>query len=132
MVTTSRLVSLDVVRSEGTDLIHPTGWLQVVARAARGGPPYWAKGIHQSRHPSGEFAAPLDVWARFALRGSTPDGPPITCLTLAVRFRVTVPADRRVTVGAAEVELLPDASEMFRCHTNAPGLRDRPGAFSRR
>src|SRR4051794_36612157 len=39
MVTTSRLVSLDAVGSEGTDLIHLTGWLQVVARATMGAPP---------------------------------------------------------------------------------------------
>ena len=39
MVTTSRLVSLDAVGSEGTDLIHLTGWLQVAARAATGGLP---------------------------------------------------------------------------------------------
>jgi hypothetical protein len=39
MVTTSRLVSLDAVGSEGTDLIHLTGWLQVVARTGMGGPP---------------------------------------------------------------------------------------------
>lgn len=39
MVTTSRLVSLDAVGSEGTDLIHLTGSLQVVARATMGEPP---------------------------------------------------------------------------------------------
>lgn len=39
MVTASRLVSLDAVRSERADLIHLTGWLQVVAPTAMGEPP---------------------------------------------------------------------------------------------
>jgi hypothetical protein len=39
MVTTSRLVSLDAVGSEGTDLIHLTGSLPVVARTTMGEPP---------------------------------------------------------------------------------------------
>src|SRR5947209_14528779 len=39
MVTTSRLVSLDAVESEGADLIHLSGSLQVVARATMGEPP---------------------------------------------------------------------------------------------
>jgi hypothetical protein len=136
MVTTNRLVSLDVVGREGKDLIHLTGPLQVVARVAMDGadglPPalelrfdaarvrgvglksgarYWANGLHQSRHPSGEFAAPFDVWARFELQGCAPDGPTIPCLTLAVRFRVTVPADGRVMVEAANVELRPEARD---------------------
>lgn len=44
MVTTSRFVALDAVRSEGTDLIPLTGWLQVVARTAMGEPPPGASG----------------------------------------------------------------------------------------
>jgi hypothetical protein len=39
MVTTSRLVPLDAVLSDGTDRIHLTGWLPVVARTAMRGPP---------------------------------------------------------------------------------------------
>ena len=136
MVTTNRLVSLDAVGREGTDLIHLTGPLQVVARAAMdrpdGLPPeielridaarvrgvglktgarYWAKGVHQSRHAPGEVAAPLDVLARFELLGCAPDGRQPIRLTLMVRFRVTVPVDGRVRVEASEVELLPDSSD---------------------
>lgn len=39
MITTSRLISLDTVGSNGTEPVHLTGSLQVVARAAMGGPP---------------------------------------------------------------------------------------------
>ena len=139
MVTTSRLVSLDAVASEGADLIHLTGSLQVVARATMGGPPpgapigasvpvqvdlrfdatrvrgvglktgarYWVEGLHQSRHQPGEFSAPFDVVSRFELRGCAPDGPQPTQLILAVRFRVTVTGDGRVTVTAGDMEFLP-------------------------
>jgi hypothetical protein len=134
MITTNRLVSLDAVGRHGTDLIHLTGSVQIVAHALMdqpGGVPvqvdlrfdaarmrgvglktgarYWANGLHQSRHSCREFASPLDVWARFELLGWAPEGSPITCLTLAVRFRVTVPADSRVMVEALDVELLPEA-----------------------
>src|SRR5690349_10145625 len=50
MVTTSQLVSLDAVRNDGTDLIHLTGPLQVVARTALGGPP-----------PGAPFRSPVPV-----------------------------------------------------------------------
>jgi hypothetical protein len=135
MVTTNRLISLDAVGREGNDLIHLTGPLQVVARVAmdggdgiagqvdlrfdaarvRGvglktGARYWANGVHQWQHQSAEFSTPFDVLTRFALLGAAPEGPPIPGLTLAVRFRVTVPADGRVMVEAADVELLPDVS----------------------
>jgi hypothetical protein len=133
MITTNRLVSLDAVVREGNDLIHLTGPLQVVARVAmdgadgiasrvdlrfdaarvggldlKTGARYWVEGVHQSRYPSGELSAPFDVIGRFELLGSTSnDPPPITGLTLAVCFRVTVPADGRVTVEAAGVEVRP-------------------------
>src|SRR5262249_11281452 len=86
MMTTSRLVSLDVVvpdRARG-ELIHLTGQVQVVARTAMDGPDsipaqvalrldaarvrgvglrsgarYWAQGLHQSRHPARELATPF-------------------------------------------------------------------------
>jgi hypothetical protein len=136
MVTTNRLISLDAVGREGNDLIHLTGPVQVVARAAidpsdgiatqvdlrfdaarvRGvglttGTRYWAEGVQQSSHQATEFSAPFDLVGRFELLGPAPEGPPITCLTLAVRFKVTVPADGRVTVEAADVELLSAASD---------------------
>jgi hypothetical protein len=132
MITTDRLVSLDAVGREGMDLIHFTGPLQVVARAATAPPDgiapqvelrvdaarvrgvdlktgarYWANGVHQSRHEPGEVAAPFDVQARFELLGCAPDGSQRRQLTLTVRFRVTVPTDGRVTVTAGAVELLP-------------------------
>jgi hypothetical protein len=132
MVTTSRLVLLDAVRREGEELIHLTGPLQVVARAAmdevagsacqvdlrfdaarvRGvglktGTRYWAEGLHQCRHQPEGLSAPLEVVGFFRLLCATPDAPQPTRLTLIVRFRVTVPADGRVTVAAEEVQLLP-------------------------
>jgi hypothetical protein len=135
MITTNRLVSLDAVGREGNDLIHLTGPLQMVARVAmdgadgiasrvdlrfdaarvRGvglktGARYWVEGIHQSRHPSRELSNPFEVIGRFNLLGSSSDDSPPTRLTLTVRFRVTVPADGRVTVEASDVELLPDSS----------------------
>jgi hypothetical protein len=133
-MTTSQLISLDTVRPNGADLVHLTGPLQVVARTAtdgadgitlqvdlrcdaarvRGaglktGARYWAQGVHQSRHLSVEFSSPFDALARFGLLGCATDGTPSICLTLAVHFRVTIATEGRVTVEAAEVELLPDS-----------------------
>ena len=136
MVTTNRLISLDAVGRDGKDLIHLTGLLQVVARAAmdgsdgiatqvdlrfdaarvRGvglktGARYWAEGLHQSRHQPEEFSTPFDVLGRFALLGLACEDAEPTRRTLTVRFRVTVPADGRVRVEASEVELLPDSND---------------------
>jgi hypothetical protein len=136
MVTTNRLISLDAVGREGEDLIHLTGPLQVVARVAmdlpdglpsemelrfdaarvrgvglKSGARYWANGVHQSRHQSGEFSAPFELVARFELLGCAPDRLPPIRLTLTIRFRVTVPVDGRVRVEASDVELLPDSSD---------------------
>ena len=116
MVTTSRLLGLDAVESEGTDLIHLTGSLQVDLRfdatRVRGvglktGARFWVEGVHQSRHEIGEFSAPFDVVACFELRGCVPGGSRPASLTLTVSFRVTVPEDGRATVTAGAVELLP-------------------------
>ena len=135
MVTTDRLISLDAVGRDGTDLIHLTGLLQVVARVAmdeidgiapqvdlrfdaarvrgvglKSGARYWAEGLHQSRHQPEEFSTPFDVLGRFELLGLAREDAPPTRLTLTVRFRVTVPADGRVRVEASDVELLPNSS----------------------
>ena len=135
MVTTNRLISLDAVGRDGKDLIHLTGLLQVVARAAmdgsdglatqvelrfdaarvrgvglKSGARYWAEGLHQSRHQPEEFSTPFDVLGRFALLGLAREDAPPPRLTLTVRFRVTVPADGRVRVEASDVELLPNSS----------------------
>jgi hypothetical protein len=134
MMTTSRLVSLDVVVPDRArrELIHLTGQVQVVARAAmdapdgmpaqvalrldaarvrgvglRSGARYWAQGLHQSRHQARELSAPFDVEGCFELLGSAPNDPQPICLALAVRFRVTIPADGRVTVEVSDVELRP-------------------------
>jgi hypothetical protein len=131
MVTTSRLVSLDAVGRDGGDLIHLTGPLQVVARAAMGdldGPPvevdlrfdaarvrgvglksgarYWVEGLHRSTHQPGNGSAPFDVVGCFDLLGHSADATSLTPLTLAVRFRVAVPPDGRVAVVIEEVRLM--------------------------
>jgi hypothetical protein len=136
MVTTNRLISLDAVGRDGKDLIHLTGLLQVVARAAmdgsdgiatqvdlrfdaarvrgvglKSGARYWAEGLHQSRHQPDEFSTPFDVLGRFELLGLAREDAPPTRLTLTVRFRVSVPADGRVRVEASDVELLPDSND---------------------
>ena len=72
---------------------------------------YWANGVHQSRRLSGEFTAPVDLVCGFELLGGAPDTTRPTRLALTVRFRVTLPADGRVTVEAAAVEILPDSNE---------------------
>jgi hypothetical protein len=132
MITTSRLLPLDAVGRVEQDLIHLTGPLQVVARAAmndvgraaarvdlrfdagrvRGvslktGARYWVQGIHQSTHPAGNTGARFDVMGVFELLGAALENVQTTRLTLTVRLRVLVPADGRVTVEASEVELLP-------------------------
>jgi hypothetical protein len=129
------LIALDAVGRDGKDLIHLTGLLQVVARAAmagsdgiatqvdlrfdaarvrgvglKSGARYWAEGLHQSRHQPDEFSTPFEVLGRFALLGLAREDTQPTRLTLTVRFRVTVPADGRVRVEASAVELLPDSS----------------------
>src|SRR6266498_5826961 len=98
MVTTSRLVLLDVVGRDGKDPIHLTGPVQVVARAAMGtsdgapfhleirfdaarvrgvglktGARYWADGLHQSTHQPTECCVPFDVVGCFELLGCGPD-----------------------------------------------------------
>jgi hypothetical protein len=135
MVTTNRFVSLDAVGHDGTDLIHLTGSVQIVAHASMGqlvgfpvqvdlrvdaarvrgvglktGMRYWAQGVDQSRHQLGEFSGPLELVSGFELLGCAPDQPLTTRMTLTVRFKVTVPADGRVTVALEEVKLLPDSS----------------------
>ena len=132
MVTTSRLVLLDTVGRDGNDLIHLTGPVQVVARAAMGTPDgtpfevelrfdaarvrgvglktgasYWAEGLHQSRLQPKERSTAFDVWGHFELLGAAPNDTQRTRRTLSVRFRVTVPADGRVTIAAEEVTLRP-------------------------
>jgi hypothetical protein len=134
MVTTNQLISLDTVRPNGTDLVHLTGPLQVVARTATGrgdgialqvdlrcdaarvrgvglktGARYWAQGVHQSRCRPGELPTSFDLVNRFELLGTAPDGSPPHRLMLTVRLRVTVPPDGRVTVAVEEVRLLPDS-----------------------
>src|SRR5262245_15855679 len=111
MMTTSRLVSLDVVVRDGErgELIHLTGQVQVVARTAMDGPDgmppqvtlrldaarvrgvglrsgtrYWAWGLHQSHHQARELSTPFDVVGCFELLGSAPDDPQPICLALAV------------------------------------------------
>lgn len=131
MVTTNRLISLDAVGRDGRDLIHLTGSLQVVARAAMGDPDgapiqvdlrfdaarvrgidlktgtrYWVEGLHQSMHQAGNGSAPFDVVGCFDLLGHSADAPPPPRLTLAVRFRVAVPPDGRVAVAIEEVRLM--------------------------
>jgi hypothetical protein len=135
MMTTSRLISLDIVVPDGArgDLIHLTGPVQVVARAAmdapdgspapvalrldaarvrgvglRSGARFWARGLHQSRHEVREISTPFDVLGCFELLGSAPNDPQLICLALAVQFRVTIPADGRVTVEVSDAELRPD------------------------
>jgi hypothetical protein len=141
MMTTSRLVSLDVVvpdRARG-ELIHLTGQVQVVARAAMDAPDrmpaqvalrldaarvrgvglkssarYWAQGLHQSWHQARELSTPFDVVGCFELLGCAPNDPQPICLALAVQFRVTIPADGRVTVEVSDVELRLDSSSCAR------------------
>jgi hypothetical protein len=132
MVTTSQLISLDTVRPNGTDLVHLTGPLQVVARTVtdgadgialqvdlrcdavrvRGvglktGARYWAQGLHQSRCRPGNLPTSFDLVSRFELLGTALDGSPPWRLMLTVRLRVTVLPDGRVTVAAEKVEILP-------------------------
>jgi hypothetical protein len=133
MVTTSRLVPLDAVGRAEQDLIHLTGPLQVVVRAEIGdagngaaradlrfdagrvrglglksGARYWVQGLHQSTYQSGSGRAPFEVTALFELLSGALESTQTGRLVLAVRFRVMIPADGRMTVEAAGVELLPD------------------------
>src|SRR4051794_26044548 len=133
MVTTSRLVPLDVVGRAEQDLIHLTGPLQVVARAEmdkagdaaaqvdlrfdpsrirgvslKSGVRYWVEGLHCSSHQTGNEREPFELMGRFDLMGGAPRSEPPTRLILTVRLRVVVPADGRVTVEASDVGLLPD------------------------
>ena len=71
---------------------------------------FWVEGLHQSTHQSEEISCPFCVVSHFDLLGYAPEVPEPTRLTLTVRFRVTVPADGRVTIAAEAVELLPDSS----------------------
>lgn len=134
MITTSRLVPLDAVGRAEQDLIHLTGPLHVVARAALGevndaaaqvelrfdagqvrgvglktGARYWVEGRHQSTHPAGNGRAAFEVMSLFDLLGGVLPGEPLPRLILTVRCRVTVPADGRVSVETLEVKLLPDS-----------------------
>jgi hypothetical protein len=132
MVTTNRMISLDTVGRNGEELIHLSGPLQVVARAdtdGRGGIPcqldlrcdaagvrgvglkaggrYWVEGRHCSTHRPEEIASPFLVLGHFVLRGLAPADARPTRQRLTVCFRVTVPAEGRVTVTAEGVEILP-------------------------
>jgi hypothetical protein len=131
MVTTNRLIHLEAFGSDPPELVHLTGFFQVLARVTMGdagdlpahvelcfdaarvrgvglktGARYWVEEIYQSRHQPGEFSAPFDVVSRFELRRCAPDGSQPAQLALTVCFRVTVPGDGRVTVTAGDVELM--------------------------
>jgi hypothetical protein len=87
---------------------------------------YWAEGVHHFRHQSLEFSAPFHLLCCFELVGDAPADPQPIRLRLSVHFNVTVPADGRVMVTAAEVEpeLKPcpsSRSSPRRCKRRPPG-----------
>jgi hypothetical protein len=85
---------------------------------------YWAEGVHHFRHQSTEFSAPSHLVCCFALVGGAPDAPQPIHLRLCVHFHVTVPADGRVMVTAAEVE--PELKPCPSCRSSPRRCKRRP------
>jgi hypothetical protein len=132
MVTTNRLIPIQAIGSDATEIVHLTGSFQVLARVMVGEPDamsahleisldamrvrgvgiengvrYQARGAYRVVDDLGELPVSLKLVGTFELLRHRPGDPLPTRLLLAAPFRVTVQADGRVTVETEIPTLLP-------------------------
>jgi hypothetical protein len=132
MVTTNRLISMDVFGSDPPEIVHLTGSVQVLARVTVGEPDampahleislaavrvrgvglengvqYQARGTYRIADDLGELPVSLNLVGTFELLRHQPADLPSTRLLLAAPFRVMVQADGRVRVEMKIPMLLP-------------------------
>jgi hypothetical protein len=132
MVTTDCRIPIDAFASDPPELVHLTGWFQVVARVAIGGADDWparievcfdaarvrgvglksgaryaARGAYRFSDDLPEIPLPLRLVSAFELLRHGPGDSQPTRLLLVVPFQVTVQIDGRVIAGTDDPMLLP-------------------------
>jgi hypothetical protein len=132
MVTTNSAIFIDAFGSDPPELVHLTGWFQVLARLTMGDPDempthlelcfdavrvrgvglengvrYQARGAYRFIDDLNELPIPLKLVGAFELLRHGSGDPQPTRLLLVVPFRVTLQSDGRVRVEMDEPTLLP-------------------------